>query len=285
MNVIGGGTKLLFCEGEPQSLDYRLLSSLLRDRPPTTLIVPLGGKQGLRSFIRGRLAGYTNPPPYVAFRDRDFDVEPPDDVTLISPQPDRPIYLTYRAAIENYLLDATVIDRYWTTLSKNAPKWNHGDSPGVTDVRSWMNDAARQISSYQAVRWALSNLKPSHRWPELGTTWTNGSGDLPTSLAEDDCLAEAKNLVNDYRTETSNVSEESFLEGYQRFSARFAAPKFVDQAEHLVWFHGKDIKKAMQRLRPNSISLEHFFAWAIEHTDWNQHADLRQLADKVSAIQ
>jgi len=120
VNVIGGGTKLLFCEGEPQSLDFRLLNGLLRGRPPTTLIVPSGGKQGLRSFIRGRLAGYSSPLPYVVFRDRDFDVEPPIDVTLISPQPDGTMFLTYRAAVKNYLLDATLIDSYWTTLSEKA---------------------------------------------------------------------------------------------------------------------------------------------------------------------
>ena len=285
MSVIGGDTMLVFCEGEPQSLDSRLLSSLLRGRPPTPLIVPLGGKQGLRSFIRGRLTGYSSPPPYVAFRDRDFDVEPPDEVGLISPQPDRPIYLTYRAAIENYLLDATVIDRYWTGHSQDAPQWNHGNSPGAADIQSWMDDAARELSSYQAVRWALSSLKPSHRWPELGTTWTNGSGDLPNSLAEGDCLAQAKNLVSNYGTETSNVSEASLLEGYQRFSAMFSASEFFDQAEYLIWFHGKDIKKAMQRLRPNSISLQHFFGWAVECVDWNQHADLCQLADEVSPTQ
>lgn len=285
MNVIGGGTKLIFCEGAPQSLDNRLLSSLLRDLPPTTLIVPLGGKQGLRSFIRGRLAGYSIPPPYIAFRDRDFDVEPPHDVTLIIPQPDRPIYLTYRAAIENYLLDAAMIDKYWSTHKENAPKWSHGNSPGANEIRSWMNEAARQISCYQAVRWALSKLKPSHRWPELNTTWTKGSGDLPTSLAESDCLTQAKNLVSDYGTAAGSVSEEKFLDGYQHFSAMFSSPEFLDHAEYLVWFHGKDLKKSMQKQRGNSISLVHFLEWAVEHADWSQHADLRQLADLVLPTQ
>jgi len=191
------------------------------------------------------------------------------------------MFLTYRAAVENYLLDAALIDSYWTTLSENARRWSHGDSPGASDIRSWMDEAARQLTSYQAARWALSSLKPSDRWPELGTTWTEGSGYLPTSLAEDYCLAEAKKLVSEYTIETSNVSEESLLECYQRFSVRFAASEFVDCAEYLVWFHGKDLIKAMQRLRPNAISLQHFCGWAVEHVDWNQYADLRQLAAKV----
>ncbi len=281
MNVTGGGTKLLFCEGEPASLDYRLLSRLLRGRPPTTLIVPSGGKQGLRSFIRGRLEGYSTPPSYVAFRDRDFDAEPPAAVALISPLPGRPVFLTHRAAIENYLLDAALIDSYWTTLSQSAPNWNHGDSPGVADIRCWIDAAAKVLTNYQAVRWSLSSLKPGDRWPELSTTWTEGSGSLPANLDVDDCLTNAKQLVDDYRTETSGISVEDLLEQYQRFSSLFADPAFFDRADYLIWFHGKDLRKSMQKLRQNSISLQHFSGWAVEHIDWNQHADLRQLAASV----
>lgn len=281
MNVTGGDTKLLFCEGEPHSLDYRLLSRLLRGKPPTTLIVPSGGKQGLRSFIRGRLAGYPSPPRYLAFRDRDFDVEPSVNVVLIAPQPDKPVFFTHRAAVENYLLDATLIDSYWTALSQDAPSWSHANSPGVSDIRSWMDEAARQITSYEATRWALSRLKPADRWPELSTTWTEGSGYLPASVTEDDCLAQAKTLVSDYKAATSNVSDESLVDYYQRFSARFAVSEFVDRCEYLVWFHGKDLAKTMQRMRPNSISMQHFCGWAVEHVDWNQHVDLRQLAARV----
>ncbi|NLS93151.1 MAG: DUF4435 domain-containing protein [Planctomycetaceae bacterium] len=281
MNVTGRGTKLLFCEGEPDSLDYRLLSRLLRGKPPTILVVPSGGKQGLRSFIRGRLAGYQSPPPYLAFRDRDFDVEPSADVLLIAPHQGKPLFHTHRAAIENYLLDADLIDNYWTTLAQNAPNWSHGTSPGVSDIRQWMNEAARQIASYEAIRWALSRLKPGDRWPEISTTWTEGSGCLPSSLAENDCIARAKSLLADYQRVTSSISESHFVELYRHFSSRFAALEFIERAEYLVWFHGKDLAKAMQRLHPNSISMQHFCSWAVEHVDWRQHADLRELAERV----
>lgn len=281
MNVIGGTTKLLFCEGEPWSLDYRLLSRLLQGKPPICVIVPSGGKQGLRSFIRGRIAGYPSSPTYLAFRDRDFDAEPPATVELIAPQPNKPVFFTHRAAIENYLLDPTLIDRYWMNLSQNAPNWTHGDSPGVLDIRSWMDEAARQITSYEAVRWALSRLKPADRWPEVRTTWTEGSGYLPPSLAEDDCLVRARTLVRDYRASISDVSEESLAGHYQHFFSMFADSGFVDRCEYSIWFHGKDLVKAMQKLHPNSISLQHFCKWAVEQVDWQQHADLCQLAVQV----
>ena len=281
MNVTGGGTKLVFCEGEPQSLDYRLLNGLLRDRPPATLVVPSGGKQGLRAFIRGRLTGYQNPPRYVAFRDRDFDVEPPASIALIRPYPDRSIFLSYRAAVENYLIDAALIDGYWNEHSNSASNWNHGDSPGIDDIASWIDDAARGLIDYQAARWALASLKPSERWPELSTTWTDGSGHLPTSLAEDDCLVSAKRLVSDFKDDTRNISEDILLERYKRFSAEFASPDFMDRADYLVWFHGKDLGKAMQRQRPNSISVRHFLGWAADHIHWNDHPDLKELAAEI----
>jgi len=281
MNVTGHDTKLLFCEGGSRSLDYRLLSRLLHGKTPTTVVVPSGGKQGLRSFIRGRLAGYRSPPPYLVFRDRDFDEEPPSEIALIRPRPNRPVFFTYRSAVENYLLDATLIDRYWRRFSQGSPKWAHGNSPGVSVIRSWMDEAARAITSYEATRWALSHLKPGDRWPEVRTTWTEGSGHLPLSLTEDDCLARAKSLVSDYRTATSSVSVDRFVDGYGRFFARFSASEFVAQCEYLVWFHGKDLAKKMQKMRPESISLRHFFSWAVERIDWTRHVDLQQLADMV----
>ena len=260
MNVMGPGTKLLFCEGDPGSYDYGLLSRLLVGRSPSSAIAPLGGKQGIRSFVRGRLSAYPDQkqPDYVVFRDRDFDAEPPPSEVLIPLYQDRPVFLSHRAAVENYLLNSALIHQYWEECATRGPAWQHGNSPGEDDLDSWMRQAAMEIKCYQAVRWALASVKPPDRWPEVRSTWTEGSGYLPPSLAEDDCLRRARRLVTDFRNETSEVTEERLLAHCERFSEQFSHAGFFEDGSFLVWFHGKDLRKAMQRLRPGSISLEHF---------------------------
>ena len=228
----------------------RLLNRLLHGKPPTTVIQPAGGKYQLRDFMRGRLAVETTAPNYLAFRDRDFDAEPPPQTALIQFRSGEPIYMSHRAAIENYLIDSALIHRYWNENSNTGPGWKHGQSPGGADLRSWMDEAARHLISYQSVRWALASLKPSDRWPEVNTTWTEGSGHLPSSLDEPDCLDQAKVLVRDFSSKTAKVSEVKLLDSYARFFSEFSVPQFLANADYLVWFHGKDLRKAMQRLRP-----------------------------------
>ena len=140
-----------------------------------------------------------------------------------------------------------------------------------------MNHAARQLLPYQSARWALARLKPADadRWPEIRSTWTEGSGHLPSSLDESRCLDEANTLVREFTDATAQVSEAKLVENYKRFFGRFSAVTFLSQGEFLIWFHGKDLQKAMQRLRRNSISLKHFFAWAVDNLDWTQHADIQ----------
>lgn len=249
-----------------------------RQRPS---FIPAGGKRGLRAFVQGRLSTYLTPPEYVVFQDRDFDREPPGEAALIPLQAANPVFLSYRAAVENYLLDAGLIHRYWDENGSRSPKWQHGDSPGEDAIRQWMDEAAKEIACYEAVRWALASLKPSERWPEVSTTWTEGSGDLPMSLGEDQCLAEAKRLVARFRKEVAEVSEAKLLESYERFSQQFSSPEFVARSDYLIWFQGKDLQKAMQKLRPHSISLRHFLDWAVDRSDWQQHADLRQLSSRL----
>ncbi len=287
MSVVGGVIKLVFCEGEDESspdklasLDKRLLSRLLVGRPPTAVIIPVGGKQQMRGFIRGRLAAPDTTQSYLALRDRDFDAEPPTTVSLIQFRSGQPIYMCHRAAIENYLIDSTLIHKYWTESSKG-PAWQHGDSPGEDTIRSWITQAASDIAKYQAIRWSLATLKPADRWPEMSTTWTKGSGHLPNSLDERECNEQAKKLIYAFKEETTKVSETVFVQHYARFSEQFAVPQFIEQGSYLVWFHGKDLKKAMQKLRLNSISLDHFCDWAVENLEWRQHPDLQDLAAKL----
>jgi len=286
MSVLGSGIKLLFCEGQPDaegpgSLDKRLLTQLLRGKPPTTVIVPAGGKHQLRAFIRGWVQAGGRPADYLALRDRDFDALPPTEVGLIPFRSGQPIFMTYRAAIENYLLDAALIHRYWDENSRVATRWTRGQSPGESDIRSWMDQAAKVLTSYQAVRWALAQLKPGDRWPEVNTTWTQGSGHLPSSLEAKDCLEQASKLVSNFLDDTRTVSAAHLEGSYEKFFAQFSSSDFVSRADYTIWFHGKDLVKSMQKLRPDSISIQHYCSWAVDNLEWSHHADLRELAEMI----
>jgi hypothetical protein len=78
--VISSSTKLLFCEGKHDSLDYAILARLVGN---PNIVIPAGGKYGLGAFIQGRLSSYMGQKPsYLAFRDRDFDAVPPSEIML-----------------------------------------------------------------------------------------------------------------------------------------------------------------------------------------------------------
>ncbi|MBL7133705.1 MAG: hypothetical protein ISS78_06370 [Phycisphaerae bacterium] len=242
-------------------------------------IEPVGGKHGLRAFIEGRLSSHgANAPQYVAFRDRDFDVEPPDEVKLI-PLAGKPIFLTHRACIESYLLDVGLMRTYWTA-NAGSPGWRHGQPPKTDEIDGLLTTAAKEISPYQAVRWALASIKPGPRWPEVRTTWTDGSGDLPTSLDYESCLGEAEGLVGSSRANTDGVTVELLKERATAYKVRFEIDAFWGERRYLVWFHGKDLLRSMQRKLP--ISLKHFCEWATGNVDWKDHEDLVELAGKVN---
>ena len=282
MSVVGPGTKLVFCEGGAESLDIRLLNRLLLEHPKT-LVVPAGGKWGIRAFIEGRLSTFAadSQPEFVAFRDRDFDASPGNTPGLIDLPGPKPIFLSHRACVENYLLDSDLIHQYWEKHHREAPKWRHGSSPGTDEILDWMNTAAKEIADYQAVRWALSRLKPGDRWPEVPTTWIDRSGHLPVSLHKDDCLSQAKRLIESFERETKKVSEEVFDQQMEQYLKQFGSSSFWEDRDYQIWFHGKDLQKAMQRSWPDRISLKHFLSWAVDHVAWRDHADLLELAEKI----
>jgi hypothetical protein len=281
MSVTGRGTKLVFCEGGSESLDIRLLNRLLLGHP-NALVVPVGGKWGIRAFMDGHLSTFpaNSQPEFVAFRDRDFDAVPGTTPKLIELPGVKPIFLSHRACVENYLLDAELIHEYWDR-NRETPKWSHGASPGADQILEWMETAAKEIADYQAVRWALSRLKPGKRWPEVPTTWTDGSGDLPRSLQRDDCLPQARRLIESFERVTKGVSEKLFDQQVEQYLNQFGLPSFWEHRDYRIWFHGKDLQKAMQRSRPDRISLKHFFSWAVDQVAWGEHPDLLELAEKI----
>ena len=128
-------------------------------------------------------------------------------------------------------------------------------------------------------------FKNGQRWPEVKTTWTKGSGYLPKYLEKEPCLSEANQLIVNFKETTELVQLESFTENLEKYSDRFQKSGFWENKQYLVWFHGKDLKKAMQKEKetenPKWISLKSFFEWATGQLNIDDHLDLIELKQKI----
>jgi hypothetical protein len=282
MSVVSG--KVIFCEGKEKSLDMRLLDRVvenLKDRPT---IVPAGSKFTLSVFAQGYFSRASTNRKGIIFRDRDFDTNPTDKIQLLEL---KQMFLSHRACVENYLLNADLIDAYWVTKYREkqdnpTSKWGHKNSPGIEDISAWIENAAKSLLEYQAVRWALADLlQSSTSRTQLKTTWTGGSGKLPQSLALPDCKTAAVELINQFRQAVETVTQEKFEASVTRYQQLFKTDTFWEQKQYLIWFHGKDIQKAMQLQKSQYISLNNFFPWAINQLDITQHPDIVELQEKI----
>lgn len=280
MSVDSVASKVVFCEGKPDSLDSRLLYEIL----PVghVRIRPVGGKYGLQAYIQGYLATYPSDaqPAYIALRDRDFDAEPPNTPQLIPLK--EPVWMTYRAAVENYLIDAELLHTYWREREQ-APAWKHGPALSTDDIEARIKQSAQDLADYQAVRWGLARLKPGSRWPEIGTTWTkDGSGDLPASLAFNDCLARACELTASFQAQLQGIHPAQLQEQADAYRQQFNERSFLATQGYLAWFHGKDhLVQLCHRLAPN-FPRRHYADWAAEHVDIQKHPELQQLVALAS---
>jgi hypothetical protein len=294
VSVVSGG-KTIFCEGQPTSLDYKLLDKLVEGIPgDKCTIVPAGSKFTFSIFAEGYFSGNkVLNQKYIVFRDRDFDVKPTANCQLLqlgNRLGNRAIALTYRACVENYLLDANLIHNYWKAKYEEkqenpSSKWGHKDSPGVDTISAWIENSAKNLQAYQAVRWALGGLlNASAAREQLKTTWTGGSGKLPDSLSLQDCKTEALKLINQFRQAVETVTPENLEESLAAYEQQFMQEEFWLQKYYLIWFHGKDIQKQMQRQKPNYISLGSFFDWAITKLDITQHPDLIELRTRIEQL-
>lgn len=289
MSVVS--SKIIFCEGKERSLDYQLLQRVLETLPaerPT--IVHCGSKFSFSLFAQG----YFFPEDigsqkYLVFRDRDFDAKPSEEVRLIQ-LGSQSVWLTHRACIENYFLDPDLIHDYWQEKyieKQNYPntRWAHKDSPGIDRIAQWIENAAKSLQDYQAVRWALGELLVSSSTrTQLKTTWTGGSGQLPPSLALVDCRTEAIGLINQFRQAVETVTEDRFEASLANYHQQFSQSEFWSQKQYVIWFHGKDIQKEMQKQESQYISLERFFYWAANKLDIDRHLDLRELRSKIEQL-
>lgn len=293
MSVVSGG-RTIFCEGKQTSLDYRLLSRVVEGiSGDKCTIIPAGSKFTFSIFAQGYFfPNEVRNQRYIGFPDRDFDAQPTPSIQLLQLENrsgNLSIALTYRACVENYLLDTNLIHAYWTekyTEKRDNPisKWGHGDSPGVETIAAWIETSARNLRFYQAVRWALGDLLSMGAARELKTTWTGGSGKLPKSLDLQDCQQQALALVARFRQTVESVTPEKFEASLNSYQKRFIEKNFWTQKQYLIGFHGKDLQKEMQRQKPHYISLSSFFDWAITRIDITQHSDLIQLRTRIEEL-
>jgi hypothetical protein len=294
VSVVSDG-KTIFCEGKLTSLDYKLLSRVVEDIPgDKCTIVPAGTKFTFSIFAQGYFFpnGTVNQR-YIVFRDRDFDAKPTPNIQLLqlgNSSGNRSTVLTYRACIENYLLDTNLIHNYWAAkytekLENPISKWGHGDSPGMDRISAWIEASARSLQEYQSVRWALGDLLTmSAAREQLKTTWTGGSGRLPDSLILEDCKTQALELINGFRQAVERVTLKNFEESLVVYQKQFSQEEFWTNEQYLIWFHGKDLQKQMQKQKPNYISLASCFDWAITNIDITKHPDLMELRTRIEQL-
>jgi len=284
--VISSG-KIIFCEGKQTSLDSMLLNKIVDGLSDKPTIVGAGSKFTFSVFAEGYFSQKMANQRYIIFRDRDFDVTPTPDIQLLKSSK---MFLTHRACIENYLLDANLIDTYWKVkhqekMDNSSSKWGHGDSPGFEAIATWIENGAHSLTDYQAVRWALGDLTQMRATrTQLKTTWTEGSGNLPQSLSGTDCHNEAVKLVEKFRESIGTVTLDKFESSLTKYQDKFAQAKFWEQKQYLIWFHGKDIQKAMQRQESHYISLKSYFSSIIEQFDVTKHLDLVELRIKIEEL-
>jgi len=275
--------RLVFCEGHSGSLDVELLMRFIPIGKAE--IRPVGGKSSMRAFIQGHMSNYSSQPDkcptYLGFRDRDFDIEPPDKPGLIPMYGTTPIWLTYRACVESYFIDSQLLHDYWLEHCVG-PQWQHGSPLPVDVIETKIIESARELADYQAIRWALSKMKPGTRWPEILTTWTDGSGYLPFSLSFPECLDQAMKLVDNFVKEVSVVTVDKLSDAVQDYRRRFTQDEFYSEQFFLVWFHGKDLLANLSRYLAPNFPRKHYAKWAANHVSLSSHPDLQNLADICS---
>lgn len=278
MSVLGVAARVLFCEGPGSSLDLALMNRLL-DGTMGWTVEPARSKNGLVRFAEGYVQ--RGGASWLAVRDRDFDQDPSDVPALLAdPDRDRRVLCLHRSAVESYLLDAGLIARYWAeSEATGRAHYRRPESP--VSVESRIGRAARAICAYQAVRWALARVRDDRpRRPT--TTWTGGSGHLPSDLGLEGCLHDAEALLRSGRGRDVGAELDTFQRWTREYLARFETEAFWRASGHLIWFSPKDIAKQMQRDDPNLFSLESYFLWAVGQMDWQHHPDLVDLAARLA---
>lgn len=218
---------VLYCEGNAQSIDIRVIRQLLGKCD----IRPLGGKTS--NFMNSIIADRRRNSNLACLVDRDFDCRD-------RPQSDAPVQCWYeqvwvgwaweRKEIENYLIDPVVVQQ---ALGKKAPP--------PDEYKSALDEAANRISAYSAARTALACEGFKNFWgEEVG----NSRYCFPPQLGKDYCQGRIAEIVRDYRKDRL-VSEADVQNKFSNLLPKFrnGGLRFTD---YLRYFAGKDLLYAMR---------------------------------------
>ncbi|MCU0393620.1 MAG: DUF4435 domain-containing protein [Thermoflexibacter sp.] len=296
MSILGNKSKRIFCEGVKDGFDNKFFSKYFIEKFGVT-IIPLEGKWQFKNFISGYITAQKEVS-YLAIRDRDFDVEPSDKESIIVFDEKKNILGTYRASIENYFIDADLIHQYVTWLAQT-PKHKEKNIviPSTIEIANLIEQSAKEIKYYTAVRWALSKLKPTPNETSFPDTWTGGSGNLPQNLDLENCRKEAiTKIIDTFHQRLKTINQVEFELHLEVFLQLFSEKSFYQNQKYLTWFHGKDLKKALQKklsetdLRRINFSLDTMIENHICNIDGNcpvkiditKYADLIELKNRIN---
>lgn len=220
----------LFIEG---NLEAEALNPILQGNP---VLQRGGSKNSLKP--RARTERRENKVAAGYLRDRDFDFDPPVDISKPTVDgEDNGIPFGWRWCrheIENYLIDPVIVSEAMT--------WP------ISDVEEALCQAARKIRSYEAARWAVGIVRralPPHY--ELRTR-PDGLNDIGLPLALDAATVNewASNSIEKHRSLiTATTDPPAIQASLDGLAAHFDDAFVADVAKILLWFSGKDILAGM----------------------------------------
>lgn len=216
----------LYIEG---NIESEILNPILQGSP---VLQQGGSKNALRPRARAErqenrvAAGY--------LRDRDFDFDPPVDLSTPSVD-DKEGEIPYgwrwcRHEIENYLLEPALVSE--------AMGWPDNE------IEAAIRQAARNIRNYQAARWTVGVVRRSLPPQYELRTRPDGLSDiaLPAGLDRRSVEGWAVDNIRTHRERIVATTDPLWIqETFDDFSVRFDADFLSDAAKILLWFSGKDI--------------------------------------------
>lgn len=248
-NSVINQRRVVFCEGKINSPDALVYRQLLIPSPNHLTIEPIGGKQSVRNFIKGYIRENTNTSIALAvIIDRDLD-RPHQNGSLVQFDKKEPIiYLTGLTCIESYFLDTEMM---WRFIQEFSPQKNKPDEYALLES---LDKTIKEIANYQAIRWALQDVRHDlidtgkhdfmtmnrldlaiQLFEEKKITQVRQKDEnelLKQALLEIDKLKRALNHINQKGDEYLKNRYEHYRDVFKQFSAQ--------RADYKLWFHGKD---------------------------------------------
>lgn len=261
-----------FCEGDEKnkkSLDWQFFDKLLDGLP--FILKEMHSKRGRDRYTEGyadgaRINSKLNPQdtPIIAFRDRDFDIEVPENGGLFRNGKN---ISGNRTTIENYLLSPALFLNFLKADSK------YRSIPIFTEEAAinLFQEAATSIKAHQAARHALGAIT-RFGIPQISSNLKKVNGEfleegaLPEDLTEAGCLENGKRTLRNYTAKSSDINEALFESFYQAYLSQFDAD-FIKRNEYLTWFNGKNIAMAIRNKHQN-LDFQDYYKYALKHFDY-----------------